>query len=658
MKNNEERTWPVALGLVIAIVFPIVCVLWFMVNAIHNERMASRQRIQDLYRDHLSQARHQLRSYWFEKIASLDRLSRTKAIQSPGQLFRNAVDSRISDALILLDDTESAIFPPHRGEMPILPLPWTMAWQQAEDLEYKDGNRIAAIEAYEKLAETIADPHIRARALVAQARNYWQLNEAEIAINILTETLANPEFIDALDSRGGLVVPAASLMALNIMPKNHLAYQRTRLRLETAIFNYERPLMPSAQRRFLYKNLLQLGEPTVSNHRVLDAETLVMDMLPFTFPVGSSLQKAPKEGIFMLRSGNLVALFKESNLIEDMFAFAHIGLDEDAHTKMMVLPPGRSSGQEDVLTSLPISESALPGWRLALIPDDETAIEAVDEVAASRISLYYWSGSLVVVTLFALAFAIARYHHMQMRLTRMKNDLVATVSHELKTPLSSMRMLVETLLDGHYTDPKLTRDYLDLIYKENVRLSRLIENFLTFSRLERKRHNFSFDEIDMNACINAAIASVEEKFRSGGFSLEVDLATGLPPIVADEGAFVTVIINLMDNAYKYSGGSQTVEVKTFLDNECVCLSVRDAGIGLSRRDIRKIFTRFYRVDQSLSRKSDGVGLGLNIVQYILAAHFGKIDVKSQLNEGSTFTVRMPMIGSAVCKKLMRQAYGH
>ena len=232
-----------------------------------------------------------------------------------------------------------------------------------------------------------------------------------------------------------------------------------------------------------------------------------------------------------------------------------------------------------------------------------------------------------------------------MRLTRLRNDLVATVSHELKTPLSSIRLLVDTLLDDEEFDPQKVREYLVLMSKENNRLSRLIDSFLTFSRMERNKNAFEFSKVQVSEVIYAAVEVVADRFESNNCQLEVSIEDGLPAIRADEDAIVTVVLNLLDNAYKYSPKEKHIELRAFTQNEAVCIEIKEIGIGISKTALKKVFKRFYQVDYRVSRATGGVGLGLSIVQYILDAHNATVDVQSTLDHGSTFTITFPVVPS-------------
>jgi signal transduction histidine kinase len=278
-----------------------------------------------------------------------------------------------------------------------------------------------------------------------------------------------------------------------------------------------------------------------------------------------------------------------------------------------------------------------PGWQLAIHFGD---VDIFEKAAARQKLVYVWAGLLAIAVVVAAGLLAAQAVGKQIKTNKLKNDFIATVSHELKTPLASMRVLVDTLLEGSYRDQQQVTDYLQLISKENERLSGLIENFLTFSRMERSKQAFVMAASSPAAIARDAAEAVKTKFSQGRCTFDVNVPDDLPEVLADRDAMVTVLVNLLDNAYKYSYDDKRIELKVFCENDSVCFCVRDNGKGISRRAIRKIFRRFYQVDRSLSRATEGCGLGLSIAKFIVDAHKGSIIVDSKPGEGSVFTVRL------------------
>jgi signal transduction histidine kinase len=338
-------------------------------------------------------------------------------------------------------------------------------------------------------------------------------------------------------------------------------------------------------------------------------------------------------------NGSLELLYTKAHLQSSLQTLAQQRLTE---ADTLLLPPAAEIEAHSILASTPVG-NLMPGWRIALSAKGRPSL---DTAAKARISLYLWTGLLITAGIVLLSIITAGYLNRQIRQSRLKNDLIATVSHELKTPLSSMRLFVDTLLEEHADreegNKTHTRDYLRLIHKENLRLSRLIDDFLTFSRMERGKQPFVMRPCRIETLVHPALEAVRKKLETSDFEITTEIAPDLPLIQADGDFMLTVLINLIENAYKYSGDSKKIRISAYRRDRHLCIEVQDWGIGVSRRHHKKIFNRFYRVDQSLSRETDGCGLGLNIVSFIVKAHSGKIEVASELNQGSLFRVRLPI----------------
>lgn len=297
----------------------------------------------------------------------------------------------------------------------------------------------------------------------------------------------------------------------------------------------------------------------------------------------------------------------------------------------------------------------LPDFTVSVFFKDASVFE---HAARRQTSVYTWTGILVaLLILLAGSFAIRSVNH-QIKMNRLKNDFIATVTHELKTPLSSMRVLVDTLLEGRYENEKTANEYLQMVANENKRLTHLIDSFLTFSRMERNKQVFDFQPVPPAEIASETAEAMQAKFQSSsGFQPEsqtvphqkdhcnfsITIAENLPSISADKDAMVTVLVNLLDNAYKYTNDDKQIELNVFQQDGFVCFAVKDNGIGLSPRAQKKIFNRFYQIDSRLSRRAQGCGLGLSIVRFIVDAHKGKIDVQSQPKKGSLFIVKLPAL---------------
>ncbi len=228
------------------------------------------------------------------------------------------------------------------------------------------------------------------------------------------------------------------------------------------------------------------------------------------------------------------------------------------------------------------------------------------------------------------------------RLERIRQDFVANVSHELRTPLTSIKGYAETLLEGALLDRDNAKDFIEIIYRDSDRLANLINDLLDLSKIESGKMKMSFVEFDPISLIKRAVTVIENQAKAKSIILKLDLPLDLPKIRADETRFSQVMINLLDNAIKYSSEGGTATISANAADNLLQIDISDTGIGISEKDLPRIFERFYRVDQARSRELGGTGLGLSIVKHIVSAHGGQVWVKSELGQGSTFSFTIPL----------------
>jgi two-component system, OmpR family, phosphate regulon sensor histidine kinase PhoR len=545
--GRDVRAWPMLALLVLVVVVAIGCVLWFMREAMRNERMAVREKLAEAYRGQLTLVQAQAIEQWNRRLARLDS-SEPDAVR-----FARCVREGLVDSVICLDDQGQATYPS------------------------------------------------------LTARRSAAANAELLALERLTDK-TNPRFKEIAGQLGDRVN------------------------------DYTTDSLPSAQRRFIMHKLQRL-DPGIE-FPTLAAEELAARYLEAdpAFPTNTTMGATELRGVWSAASPSrgALALFTTTGL--------RAKLDEVVRdpslpkgVSVTVIAPGEDAAPESTLVTVLLGPE-FPGWRLALSLDDR---KIFDTEADQRVARYIAVGSVVIAAMSVLAIFIARGVGRQVALARLKNDLVANVSHELKTPLTAMRALVDTLLDAERFDEKTTREYLQLLATENARLSRLIENFLTFSRLERNKFKFEFKDVRPLQVVVSTLEALGERAHAPDCTFESHVAEELPSIRGDPDALVTALLNLLDNAWKYSGDKKRIVLHADARNGNVCFSVEDNGIGLSPRDAKRVFGRFYRIDQRLASVTSGCGLGLSIVQSIVEAHSGSVRVESEPGKGSTFTIEIP-----------------
>jgi len=229
------------------------------------------------------------------------------------------------------------------------------------------------------------------------------------------------------------------------------------------------------------------------------------------------------------------------------------------------------------------------------------------------------------------------------KLSQMKTEFVSNVSHELRTPLSSLRVLGELLSAGRVRDAAKIRECGERIETESQRLTHLIDNLLDFATIESGRKLYQFERTDLAKTIPEILQAAEPGLRQGGFSLRYDGPAEGVLAMLDRDAIAEGVLNLIDNAVKYSGSAKEIVVRLEQNNGALTVSVSDHGIGLRPEETQRIFEKFYRVSNGLVHNVRGSGLGLSITKHIVEAHAGKITVESQPDRGSTFTIHLPSI---------------
>lgn len=282
-------------------------------------------------------------------------------------------------------------------------------------------------------------------------------------------------------------------------------------------------------------------------------------------------------------------------------------------------------------------EAALPGLTLA-IKLRGTTLEAIGQHFVRTSFLTLGALSLIMAGGMVLTY---RNVSKEMALARLKSDFVSNVSHELRTPLSLIRLYAETLEMGRLTSQEKYQEYYRTIRKESERLSALINNILDFSRIEAGRKEYDFRETDLRELVRNTLDSYRYQIEQHGFTYEEKIDE-VPPLSVDREAMARSLVNLVNNALKYSQDRKYIGVKLYRENGSVKLEVIDHGIGIPPQEQHKIFEKFYRVGDPLVHNTKGSGLGLSLVRHIVQAHGGEVLVDSAPGEGSKFTIALPV----------------
>ena len=290
-------------------------------------------------------------------------------------------------------------------------------------------------------------------------------------------------------------------------------------------------------------------------------------------------------------------------------------------------------------------DSVFPGLVLGIRPEGTTIADISNRI--TRLAFL----SLGALSLLMGGGMILAYRNVssELALAKLKSDFVSNVSHELRTPLALIRLYAETLELGRISTPGKHQEYYEIIRKESERLSALINNILDFSRIEAGRREYSFRDTDVADLVRCTLDSYRFEIEQNGFQFEQKIDNNLPPLRVDREAIARSLLNLVNNAVKYSAADKYLGVHLYRRNGSVHLEVVDHGIGIPASEQAKIFEKFYRVGDPLVHNTKGSGLGLSLVRHIVKAHGGEVAVESAPGRGSKFIISLPVQNPEVQK---------
>jgi two-component system phosphate regulon sensor histidine kinase PhoR len=248
--------------------------------------------------------------------------------------------------------------------------------------------------------------------------------------------------------------------------------------------------------------------------------------------------------------------------------------------------------------------------------------------------------ALVATTVAGTAATVAVLHR-EAKVARLQTDFVNKVSHDLRTPLTSIRMFVETLQLGRAQDPERHREALEILAEETGRLSGLINRLLDWARMESGRRAYHLERQPVEPIVDGALEAFAPQLLQRPAAISRSVEPDLPPVLADREALSEALLNLLNNAHKYTGAEKRISVAARRAGASVQVSVSDNGPGIPAPDQKRIFEKFYRARDPLLRSIEGSGLGLAMVKHIVKAHGGTVSVSSRPGQGSTFTIALP-----------------
>ena len=527
------------------------------------------------------------------------------------------------------------------------PLP--ASFVQAESLELGQKNYSLAIGSYQSLLDS-ADATLQPFLLHRLARSYRKAGRLDDAVRVYqklanenpanigelpSDLLARSELCSLAVERGDSTVFAMNALELyndlvmgkwNLDKTRYLYYSnqfRSWIKEDATAADQAKPIEKMEEQKLALASAVEelLAEPK----RLLSTNAAVH----FAF-----WQTDPLRAIVL--SGN----FLGSRLWPNVLAPAN----DDGLNAVLYSPEGRAifgspSHSTPSLSHMHTIQLAGIPFRMQVWPREPDTLYADLQ---RRQSLTMAMLIFVVALLVFGSYITARTVRRELEVAKMRADFVSTVSHEFRSPLTGIRQLAEMLFRGRVADEERRRRYHKMILQESERLGRLVENLLDFSRMEEGRKEYRLAPLNTSVWLRDLAENFESEVDGKEISLVADVSDDLPTISADGEALECAVHNLLDNAMKYSPGSQTVWLDAGAGNGDVTISVRDRGVGIAEPDRKHIFDKFYRADGEISLQVKGAGLGLSIVRHIVAAHGGTVDCESRVGEGSRFSIRLPV----------------
>lgn len=645
--KRDRLALPILL-LLLTVLVPSAGVMWMMREAVRNERAATNQRLLEAYRLQLDQAAKTLKDRWEVQQAKISDLV---TADWPVVSFSKIASNALVDSVVLCDNWGEVVYPVRESESEriasterigsiktINGLRRLEARLEASRMEFVEGRYLEAAAAYGDVIENYSLPTDTLEAVLGKARCLDKAGDRQGAITVLQR-------VSRYWTQGARAEShkcAACLRLLELSKKGSPVWKDAAKRLEVYLRDFEKYPTRVYQRRFLINEFQRLTGQS-GNFAAHDAESLAIEYVSQlkggTVKLPGGLRRTKIPGVWQdyNKESKFALLYRTATIRKELLSLC----DEIPSSKGIVFSvsdPGEASDNlMDVSLGPKIGE-----WQLGLRVTDGNPFS---DSSKQQNAVYIWIAALTVATTCVLAWLLLAVLRRRMRLAQLKNDLVATVSHELKTPLASIRLLVDTLLqnDGRAADVKdqqQTTEYLQLISAENARLTRLVENFLTFSRMERGQHPFDFSTVDAGQLAEKAASVFLDHCPEASECLSVDIRE-TAQVSCDQDSMVTAIVNLLENAWKYGGDDKDIQLQVDSSGDHAQVRVSDKGQGLTPREVSRVFDRFYQVDQRVARTQGGCGLGLSIVRSIVEAHGGSVAVDSKLDVGSTFVIQLP-----------------
>lgn len=523
--------------------------------------------------------------------------------------------------------------------------------------------------AYRELWEHTTDSRVLAEARYGEARNLWRAaldahasGEVELAEQFFSEAeqlarvLMQPPLANSRDLRGYRLGDLAAFLSASITSRTHEAQGRSQFQTLLNELLERSWTIGNASEAALAQRILHAHADESWSRNASGILEERANALEWSESIQDEIALLPanaprREFRYVGAREDTRAVWAFTQFGEDIYAFSF-----DAHALIADLQTHAANrGQREGLLEVSIlgpfetpsatslSQVALaPQLPFATITAKPTNLQALDTLKRTTRTRRRVVVSIALLSVLFGVLLSARILGREMESANMKADFAANVSHELRSPITQIRLKGEALQLGLTTDEEDLHRHYDAIVHESERLSRLVDNVLDFAAIERGAKRYQMRPEDLRELVATTGEAMRQPLAQRGLELELDIPDELPAVSIDREAIKQVIINLLSNAAKYGADGEWVRIRVRLALDSIDISVVDRGIGISKSDQEKIFEEFYRSADTRVRRKKGTGIGLSIVRYIISAHGGSLSVDSEPGQGATFTVTLPL----------------
>lgn len=606
-----------------AILIPTAVLITFAMRLARQDAELSQRRMDDQRRDALEQLRRELAARL--ETAKLRALSRLSAESTPADWASAELPVAFVAPLV-----ENRLIPPweKRAEKAASSPVFEQDQKEGETWEFAETDFPRALEAYARAQTSARQPAGRCVAKLSEARVLVKLDRKAEAAGLYRSIL---EECDGPEDADGMVLSlyaAERLISTGLGSDAAQGYLIKHARSAQWLPPVQVYLMRSLLRNDATAEARQAGERLSaeihSEEQILQLASDLSRLGRIDFPFHAS----PGRSVWLAYGDDpwLITVTSTASFAPPVVL---------AVSAKSISPPGVTllAGKSE------ISEAVGEGF-----VDLQAEWPAGRFAPAAAVPPLFYAGviALILCVMMFAGYLLLRDVSREIEVADMRSQFVASVSHELKTPLTAIRLFAETLEMGRADDERTRSEYLRTVVSESERLSRLVENVLDFSRIERGDKIYHMQYVSLPEVVRAAAQAMRYPLMQHGFLLNVSIEDDIPAVFADPDALQQAVLNLLANAMKYSGNARKIDLILAHSDTDAVIQVADSGIGIAPADQVRIFEKFYRVRSPQSERIAGTGLGLTLATHIVKAHGGTLRVSSEVGRGSTFSILVPL----------------